>query len=141
RRANTLEMGYQVFEALALHPDLLDRCKYTGTGERPAMVTAQMMAALFMVDQVLVGSAVSNTAEEGQTASLSFVWGKHAWIGYVSETPALETPSAAYAFTLGRMADRYREEAIESDIIRVKEGWAMKAVAAGAGYRMPSAVA
>lgn len=141
RRANTLILGYQVFEVLALHPDLLDRCKYGGTGDRPAMVTAQMMAQLFMVDQVLVGSAIENTAVEGQTDTLAFVWGKHAWMGYVAPQAALETPSAAYCFTVGREVDTYRDDNIKSDIIRAEEEWDMKKVAAGAGYRVINAVA
>lgn len=141
KRANTMVMGFQTFMALSLHPDLLDRCKYTGTQNAPAMVTAQMMAALFMVDSVQVGTAVQNAADEGQTDSLSFVWGKHAWLGYVAPAPALATPSAGYVFTTGRTSDRYREEKLKSDIIRVEEAWDMKKVAAGAGYRFIDAVA
>lgn len=141
KRANTMVLGYQVFEKLKQHPDLLDRVKYTGTGERPAMVTTQMIAELFGFDQVLVGAAIQNTANEGQTDSLGFVWGKHAWIGYVESSPALETPSACYLFTLGRAVERYREEKIKSDIVRVYEDWDSKKVDAGAGYRLVNAVA
>lgn len=141
RRANTLQMSFEVFTKLALHPDLIDRVKYTGTQERPAMVTAAMMAALFMVDQVLVGTAVKNTAKEGQTDSMSFVWSKHAWLGFVAPAPALTTPSAAYAFTIGRQSDRYRENPIKSDIIRVEEAWDIEKVESGAGYRFIDAVA
>lgn len=141
RRANTLQMSFEVFTKLSLHPDLIDRVKYTGTQDRPAMVTAAMMAALFMVDNVLVGTAVKDSAKEGQTASLGFVWGKHAWLGFVAPQPALTTPSAAYVFTIGRQSDRYRENDKKSDIIRVEEAWDMKKVEAGAGYRFIDAVA
>lgn len=141
RPANTIQMGLQTFEALALHPELLDRVKYTGTQDRPAMVTAQMMAALFMVDQVLVGGAVEETANEGATSSVSFIWGKHAWIGFVSPTPALNTPSAGYIFSLGVVADRYREDWNKADVVRCLEDFDAKAVAAGAGYRIINAVA
>lgn len=141
RRPNTGVLGVETFEALALHPDLLDRVKYTGSQDRPAMVTAQMMAEMFQLDQVLVGAAVENTANEGATDVIGFVWGKHAWIGFVADAPALMTPSAAYVFTNGRMADRYRENQTKSDIIRVEEAWDTRVVVAGAGYRIVNASA
>lgn len=141
RPANTIQMGIQTFEALALHPELLDRVKYTGTSEKPAMVTSQMMAALFMVDQVLVGGAVEETANEGATSSPSFIWGKHAWIGFVAPSPALATPSAGYIFSMGVLADRYREDWNKADVVRCLEDFDAKAVAAGAGYRLINAVA
>lgn len=140
RKANTGVLSIEVFETLALHPDLLDRVKYTGTGERPAMVTAQMMAELFGLDQILVGSAVEDTATEGAAASIGYVWGKHFWIGHVPSAPSLNTPAAGYTFTTGRMVDRYREEAITSDVVRAREALDVQPVAAGAGYRIVNAI-
>jgi hypothetical protein len=141
RRPNTAVLGVQVFEKLSLHPDLIDRIKYTGTAERPSMVTPMMLAALFGVDRVLIGTALENTAVEGATAAYSFVWGKKFWIGYVSPRPAINTPSAGYIFTTGRFADRYREEQTRSDIIRAAEAWDSKTTSAGAGTLYTNAVA
>lgn len=141
RKANTGVMSIEVFESLALHPDLLDRVKYTGTGERPAMVTAAMMAELFQLDQVLVGSTVEDTAIEGATEVPAYVWGKHFWVGFVPPAPRINTPAAGYTFTTGRMVDRRREEAITSDVVRAREAFQAKVVAAGAGYRIINAIA
>jgi hypothetical protein len=140
RRANTVVMGVQVYEILMRHPDLIDRIKYTGTAERPAMVTPGMLAALFGVEQVLIGTALEDTANEGATSVYSYIWGKKVWIGYVSPRPAINTPSAGYIFTTGRLADRYREPQTKSDIIRAAEAWDSKKTAAGAGYLYSAAV-
>lgn len=141
RRPNTMVMGYQVYEKISQHPDFLDRVKYTGTQERPAVVSTRMVAELLGLETVLVGSAIEDSAIEGATASIAFVWGKHAWIGYVPPAAALNTPSAGYVFTMGRMVDRYREEGTKSDVLRAEEPWDVKVTAAGAGYRIISAVA
>lgn len=141
RKPNTLVMGYQVFDTLKDHPDLLGRIKYTGTAERPAMVTASMMAAMFQVDQVLVGEAVQESATEGATSSPAFIWGKHAWLGYVPPGAEVNSPAAGYTFTRGRETDMYREQGIKSDVVRACETLAVEVTAAGAGYRIINAVA
>lgn len=138
---NTIVMGLEVFMALSLHPDLLERCKYTGTNERPAMVTAQMMAALFGVDRVLVGSAVQDTSKEGGTPTPGFVWGKKFWIGYVADAPALETASAGYIFTSGRWADMIRDDDHDSNKVRCKEEFDAKVTSADSGYLFNAAIA
>lgn len=138
---NTIVMGLQVFEVLSLHPDLIERCKYTGTQEKPAMVTAQMMAALFGVERVLVGSAVQDTSKEGGTPTPGFIWGKDFWIGYVADAPALETASAGYIFTTGRWADMIRDDDHDSDKVRCKEEFDAKVTSADSGYLFKAAVA
>lgn len=139
RKANTVVMGVEPAESLFLHPDLLDRVKYTGSQESPAMVTPAMLAALFQVDRVLIGGALEDTATEGATSSISRIWAKHAWLGYVSERPALITPSAGYTFTTGRLVDRYDERATKSNVVRAEEAYDVKVTAAGAGYRFVDA--
>lgn len=141
RPANTLVLGYEVFETLALHAGLIDRVKYTGTQDRPAMVTARMMAALFQVDQVLIGAALEDSSVEGAAASVAYLWGKHAFLCYVPSRASINTPSAGYVFTTGRGADRYRDDSKKSDIIRSWEAFQAKRVAAGAGYRIVNAIA
>jgi len=132
--ANTCVMGYAVYETLALHGDLLNRIKYTGTSERPSMVTPMMIAALFEVDNLLIGKGIENTGVEGGTDAFSHIWGDKVWFGHVASAPALETPSAAYVFSTGRSTDMYREPQSRSDIHRCFEAWDAKKTAAGAGF-------
>lgn len=91
---NTFVMGYQVWEKLMHHPDLVDRIKYSGG----RTVTTEVVAQLFGLERVIVCMAVENTAAEGETASYSFVHGKHALLCYVNRTPGLLAPSAGYTF-------------------------------------------
>lgn len=142
RRPNTLVIGVEAFEVLSLHADLIERIKYTGTQQNPAMVTPAMIAALAGVDRVLVGMCVENTAVEQlpDVQTTAFIWGKAFWMGYVAPTPARETPSAGYIFTKGRRADRYREERITSDIIRCQESFDVKKTADLSGYMLDTII-
>ena len=54
---------------------------------------------MFEVDRVHVPAAISNTAAQGATDSLSFVFGSNdAALYYVPETAGLMEPSAGYMF-------------------------------------------
>ena len=132
--ANTCVMGYAVYETIMYAEELLNLIRYTGTSERPALVTPMMLAAILGVQHLLVGKQIENTAVEGATGAYSHIWTDKVWIGYMAEGPALETPSAAYIFSTGRKVRRYREEPVESDIAHVKEAWDGKITAAGAGF-------
>jgi hypothetical protein len=89
----------KVFEQLRHHPDMLDRIKYTAGVERPAAVTPEVMAAVLGIDTLIIAKAAKNTAAEGQTASMSRVFGDHFLLQYRSMTPDDETPTAATLFS------------------------------------------
>ena len=93
-KPNKFVIGYEVFEKLCTHPNIVDRIKYTSSD----VVTPELLARLFGVDQVLVAEAVYNTAAAGATASYDFVHGKHGLLLYAPPAPALEVPSAGYTF-------------------------------------------
>lgn len=80
QKPNTLILGKQVYDKLIRHPDLLDRVKWSAKG----VLTIDLLKSLFDVENVIVGSAGYNSATEGQTDSMSYVWGKHAWLAYIS---------------------------------------------------------
>ena len=80
QRPNTLILGKEVFDKLKNHPDLLDRVKWSAKG----VLTIEIMKELFGVDNVIIGATGYNSAAEGQTDAMSYVWGKHAWLAYVS---------------------------------------------------------
>jgi hypothetical protein len=94
-RPNTIVMTPAVFYALKNHPDILDRIKYTQKG----IVTADLLATLFEVENFFVAWSVVNTANQGATDNIGFVMGKHMLLMYVNPRPALKKPSAGYIFT------------------------------------------
>ena len=98
-RPNVLSCGYQVWKALKQHPDIIARI---GTGSSsnmdPRMVTTQLVAALFGLDEIKVGEVVYNSAASGASISMSFAAGKNALLTYRTPTPDIMTPSAGYKF-------------------------------------------
>lgn len=93
-KPNTLVLSPFAFNALKNHEDVLDRVKYTQKG----IVTADLLATLFEVDNVYVAWSVVNTAAKGTADNVNFIMGKHALLCYSNPTPALKKPSAGYIF-------------------------------------------
>lgn len=93
-RPNTIVMSPAVFYALKNHEDILDRIKYTQKG----IVTADLLATLFEVENVYVAWAVVNTANQGAEDNIGYVMGKHMLLCYVNPRPAIKKPSAGYIF-------------------------------------------
>ena len=140
REPNVMVMGRNVWTDLKNHPDLLDRIKFTSTG----VMTEQLLAQIFGVPKILIGNAIYTTAVEGLgvTTSYSFIWGKHAWLGWVPPTPGLMQPAAGYMFTWkNRVVYRFRREEELSDVMRTEWHYNAKATCADAGYLFKSCVA
>lgn len=93
-KPNTLVLSPYVFAALKNHEEILNRIKYTQKG----IVTTDLLATLFEVDNVYIPWGVKNTTKKGATGSNSFIMGKHALLCYVNPTPSLKKPSAGYIF-------------------------------------------
>ena len=94
-RPNTLVLSPRVFYALKNHEDILDRIKYTQKG----IVTNDLLATLFEVDNVYTAWGVVNTASQGEEDDINFIMGDHALLCYVNPRPAIKQPSAGYIFT------------------------------------------
>ena len=93
-KPNVLVLSPYAFNALKNHEDILDRIKYTQKG----IVTADLLATLFEVDNVYVAWSVVNSAAKGADASVDFIMGKHALLCYRNPRPSLRKPSAGYIF-------------------------------------------
>lgn len=143
---NTWVLGYEVWEKLEHHPDIVDRIKYTSNG----VVTEATLAGLFGINRILIATAIKATNLEGETAAYSFVNGKHALLAYVNPAPSRLAPSAGYTFSWrgvsgGLGADiaikSFRMEHLE--VQRVEGAIALdnKIVAADLGYFFSSVVA
>lgn len=98
QEANTLVLGYPVYQALRRHPLVIDRIKYTMQADARA-ITPELMAAAFDVERVLVAKATYNTSNEGASSpSYSFAVGKVALLCHTASAPGLMVPSAGYIF-------------------------------------------
>ena len=140
--ANTVIIGREVYDVLKQHPDILDRVKYTTKG----VVTAELLATLFQVDRVLVGSAIYNSANEGQAASTTRIWGKYALMCYVTPKPALKSPALGYTYQQkiwgnnGWKVKKWRREELDGDEIEVSTAYDVKLLCPSAGYLLSTVI-
>lgn len=146
KRPNKMVIGPEVWAALTDHPDILDRVKYTQRG----VVTMDLVASLLDLDEIVVGWATRNTANEGATGSYDFYWGKAALLCYSTSNPGLYEATAGYTFSwtgllgsgaMGGRIKSYRLERNASDRIEGEMAYDLKQVAADLGVYFTSAVA
>lgn len=141
KKPNVAVMGRQVFSKLINHPNFVSRVQYTARADQATMANA--LADLLGVDRVYIGTATQNTAAEGATDSLGFIWGKHFWLMYVAPIPAIETVSAGYHLIIPeeRYVDTWTEQEIKSDLIRVNDYYTRYTMAVECMYLIKNAVA
>jgi hypothetical protein len=60
--------------------------------------SVENVKSLFEVDNILIGGAYVNTANEAQAESLSQVWGDNVLAYYAPSTPMIDEPSFGYSF-------------------------------------------
>jgi hypothetical protein len=134
---NTMVVGRIVDDALTLHPDILDRIKYTQAATDAAIRGA--LAAALGLQNYLVGEAVYNSANEGQTMTGAAIIDDDALICYCAGAPGILTPSCGYSFSWPGGGGQgaivpYRDQSAKSDILQHSEAWDQKVVASDLGY-------
>lgn len=99
---NVAGLGATVFGAVAEHPSIQDKLKYTGRDS----LTPAMLAALWELDAVYIGQSL---VKDDTSDSLADIWGKNFWLCYVPggtvspvpENDAMrEQPSFGYTYQL-----------------------------------------
>lgn len=99
--ANTLVIGFEVYQKLVRHPDVIDLIKYGAGPGNPAIANEAALAKIFTVARVLVSKSVKNTAAKtpGTVAFTgALTAGKNALLCYVADAPGIMEPSSGYIF-------------------------------------------
>jgi hypothetical protein len=136
--ANTLLLSYPVFAKLRNHPAIIERIKYSERG----IVTPEIMAAVFDIGRVIIAAAEQNTAKEGQTETLDYVWGKTAAVLFITATPGIRMVTYGYTFRIGpRQVERWDDRAVKAQFIRVTDWYEQMIVATACKYFFATAVA
>lgn len=136
RKPNTFICGEIVHDALMVHPDILDRLKYVQVAGADSVIMAAM-AAIFELQTYAVSYAVYNTANPGQTASLSPVIDDDALLVYLDN--GMMSAGGMKLFTwepgggVGQISTYYSDER-RADILQHVEQWDLKITAADSGY-------
>ncbi|OGP69683.1 MAG: hypothetical protein A2Y80_02145 [Deltaproteobacteria bacterium RBG_13_58_19] len=154
---NVLMLEAKTFTKLKQVAEVLERIKYSGTQGAPADVTAQTIAQLFELEEVLIGGAIYSSAKEtkaGTDFTAVDLWETNttkgsAFLFYRPPAPAIEAPAAGYVFNwkgdAGQQSaiaqqDTYRtvrywwEDAKKRWVVEASEAFDAKAVGADAGY-------
>lgn len=127
---NTLVINRKTFRALRQHPDIVAQVVSAGAGDqaRTRDVTTQQLAQVLDVDRVLVGGGAKNTAGIGAAATIANVWPNHAMLVQVATSSDMREPCIGRQFhwsgsgsSTGGQIKVYREEAIRSDVVRVRQ--------------------
>lgn len=88
---NTILLPAAVFKKVKNHPKILDRIKYTGRDS----ATAEILAGLFNIDNVVVGNAIYQDAD----GNMQDVWGKDVVLGYTETSSIANMGAPSYGYT------------------------------------------
>lgn len=140
-----LAMGYPVWSALQVNDQLINRL---GTNTDRTAVTMQQAAAILGVDEIIVGRAMIDSAKEGQSPSLSYVWGNDAILMLMQGEgeESIEQVNPGYTLYLeeeagrgGPEVDRWFEQSNKGEFVRATDFFEPKLVAAEACYLIQDA--
>lgn len=135
---NLMTIPRDVFNALRVAPEILERYKYTDGGQ----VTKAQLEALFEME-IVVTSDLINNASEGQTASVGGIWSDEVVISYSMPTQDIKALNFMRTFNWTAVAGSgpngistytYPEDQIDSRIVRARQFTDEKVVASGAAY-------
>ena len=137
--ANLMAINQDTFNVLKELPIILDKIKYTQRG----IVTAELIAAVFGVENLLVAGSVINGAAEGQTISPADIWSDDVILAHVENSQDLQAPNFGRTFAWigqtgpdGVIIESYRDEPKRSDVHRARHDVDEKLVGAECGYRL-----
>lgn len=96
QRPNKLVFGKDAWRSVRRNDQVLNRV--FGSTNRQGFATRDQVAALMEVDQIYVGEAYRNTANEAQAETLAKVWGDNVAAIYTPDTPSRDRPSFMYSY-------------------------------------------
>lgn len=118
------------FIAIKNHVSVLDRVKYTSSE-----VSKSMIQALLGLPELLVPTAVQDTAAEGVAASVSPFFSDFAFLGWKPASGGLKTPSCGYMFMRSQPRVRsWMDDERNATAIEVEVKYQPKIVASLTGY-------
>ena len=139
--ATLMVVNRDVFYVLKEHPQVIEKIKYSQRG----VVTPEILATVFGVERFLVAGSLTNSAQEGQTISPSYIWGDSVIVAHVNDQQDLMAPNFMRTFAWvqetgpdGVLVESYRDEKQRSDVHRARHDVDEKIVGAKAGYHLSS---
>jgi len=97
---NKLIINRAVWKALRTHPDIIKATQ--GNSGDTGIAARQAVAEMLELQEIIIGESKINSANKGQTSSLTELWGKHAALLYIDPAVAPRNGvSFGYTATFG----------------------------------------
>jgi len=110
QRPNSIIFGRYAWRHFTENSDVIDRVYGNVTnGKQARMIGIEHAKAVFEVERVLVGGAYYNSADEGQSASLSQIWNDNVLVYYAPMKPRKDVPSFMYSFRWNKIMNMTAE--------------------------------
>lgn len=147
---NAIAMTYKVFTNVLKSKELKDAFRYTNPIEIGGLeMKRRLLAQYFGVDQVLVGGAIYDSTEKGQSTTIADIWDdEYILLAKLSAGgPDLREPCLGRSFLWtadspsNLVVESYREEQTRSSIIRVRHNVDEAFIFTGAGYLLSNITA
>ncbi len=146
--ANTLAISWKTWKNLKDNAQVIDRIKFSGRDD-PKKVTLQALATLFDIEEILVGGATLNTANETKPAAITTLWDTDkAQVFVKNDSRDLRQPTLGRIFNWtadggsaeGRV-EMYRDEKARSNIARARMDTDEKLLLREAGHLLTNIAA
>lgn len=136
KKGNTVVLSKDAVDAVLKNTAFRTAVQYTSFPS-PEELRGKI-ASWLDVENVIIADAVNNTAKEGQTDTLDYIWTDVAYVLYVNPNPAIESTTAGYKLYVSDFAysDEWYERGEKCDVVRVTDFYDNKVVDAGAIYRI-----
>lgn len=144
--ANVCVMGWNAYQNARQSAAVIERIKYSGDDD-PKNITTNMLAALFGVEEVIVAGTQYNSANQGQTATLSQLWPDDD-VGFyaVARSQDFKEPCIGRTFhwsedgsSMAGAVESYRFEPVRGNVIRVRMDTDEQIIYSAAGYVLTGA--
>lgn len=139
-----MTISVTVFNVLKELPAILDKIKYTQKG----VVTAELLAGVFGVNEVAIAGVIKNVASEGQAVQPADIWGDSVYLTVSNEAQDLMALNFARTFIWTQFTGRTpiavksrRDDAVDSDIHRAFQDADERLCGGVCGYRLDDVLA
>jgi hypothetical protein len=142
KKVNRIIMPQKVYNTLKYHPAILDALGFKAN--RAGLLTEQDLARAFDVEKIHIAAAIYNSAKDGQSDSLTSLWGKHMVFYYAPEVAQKYQVSLGYLIKKkrGRKVYKYAiNNPPESTGILVQDEYDMVISKPTAGYLFKDVIA
>lgn len=142
---NALIVNKRQFDALRNNTtEIIDKLESGGAGRsiEPALITRQILANCFDIDEVIVSNAARDDANEGQDVSIAPMWSdEYAMLARLARTSNPEEPCLCRTVhwsedgsQIGGTIEMYYEDSSRGDVVRVRHDTEEKIFYTALGY-------